>query len=134
LSLARPGDCVSVLAWFHRTPARHLRLQRLRDIVRQSTRLATTLGYGPRYLHSTGQLHKGGPDIGLFLQLTAEPDEDQPIPDERFGFGDLQRAQAAGDYAALERRGRRLLRLHLGTRVEAGLDALIDAVAAGDPL
>jgi glucose-6-phosphate isomerase len=134
LSLARPGDCVSLLAWFHRTPERHERLQRLRDVLRQTTRLATTLGYGPRYLHSTGQLHKGGADIGLFLQLTADPGERQPIPDERFEFGDLQRAQAEGDYAALERRGRRLLRLHLGTRVEAGLDALIDAVAADVPL
>ena len=132
LSLSRPGDCVSLLAWFHRTPARHRRLQRLRDVLRASTGLATTLGYGPRYLHSTGQLHKGGPDIGLFLQLTAEPDEEQSIPDEPFGFSVLQRAQAEGDYAALERRGRRLLRLHLGTRVEAGLDTLIDAVAAGD--
>ncbi len=134
LSLARPGDYVSLLAWFHRTPARHLRLQRLREVLRETTQLATTLGYGPRYLHSTGQLHKGGPDIGLFLQLTAEPDEERPIPDERFGFGALQRAQAEGDYATLERRGRRLLRLHLGTRVEAGLDALIDAVAAGERL
>jgi len=134
LLLARPGDYLSLLAWFHRTPARHQRLQRLRDVVRESTRLATTLGYGPRYLHSTGQLHKGGPDLGIFLQLTAEPDEERPIPDERFGFGTLQRAQAEGDYAALERRGRRLLRLHLGTLVEAGLDALIDAVAAGDRL
>jgi len=132
LSLSRPGDCVSLLAWFHRTPARHQRLQRLREVLRESTGLATTLGYGPRYLHSTGQLHKGGPDIGLFLQLTAEPGEEQPIPGEPFGFSALQRAQAEGDYAALERRGRRLLRLHLGTRVEAGLDALIDAVAAGD--
>jgi glucose-6-phosphate isomerase len=134
LSLARPGDYLSLLAWFHRTPARHQRLQRLRDVVRESTRLATTLGYGPRYLHSTGQLHKGGSDMGIFLQLTAEPDEEQSIPDEPFGFGALQRAQAEGDYAALERRGRRLLRLHLGTGVEAGLDALIDAVAAGDRL
>ena len=134
LSLARPGDCVSLLAWFHRTPERHERLQRLREVLRQSSRLATTLGYGPRYLHSTGQLHKGGADIGIFLQLTADADERQPIPDERFEFGDLQRAQAEGDYAALERRGRRLLRLHLGTQVESGLDTLIEAVAADVPL
>lgn len=134
LSLARPGDYVALLAYLHRTPARHLKLQRLREALRASTRLATTLGYGPRYLHSTGQLHKGGPDNGIFLQLTAEPDEAQAIPGEPFGFGELQRAQAEGDFAALERRGRRLLRIHLGTAVDAGLDRLIDAVAAGRAL
>jgi hypothetical protein len=134
LSLARPGDYLSLLAWFHRTPARHERLQRLRETVRETTRLASTLGYGPRYLHSTGQLHKGGADSGLFLQLTAEPDEERPIPGEPFGFGVLQRAQAEGDYAALERRDRRVLRIHLGARVEAGLDALIETVAAGGRL
>ncbi len=134
LSLARPGDYLSLLAWFHRTKARHERLQRLREAVRETTRLASTLGYGPRYLHSTGQLHKGGPDSGLFLQLTSEPDEERPIPDERFGFGVLQRAQAEGDFAALERRDRRVLRIHLGAGVEAGLDALIATVAAGEPL
>ena len=134
LSLARPGDYLALLAYIHRTPERHRRLLRLREVVRESRRLATTLGYGPRYLHSTGQLHKGGPDVGLFLQITDEPGERQPIPGERFDFGALQRAQAAGDYAALERRGRRLLRLHLGTRVEEGLDALIAAVADGGGL
>src|SRR5262245_9584129 len=134
LSLARPGDYVALLAYLHRTPARHMQLQRLREALRDETRLATTLGYGPRYLHSTGQLHKGGPDSGIFLQLTAEPDESQPIPEEPFGFAELQRAQAEGDYAALERRGRRILRVHLGTEIEAGLDRLIDAVAAGRPL
>jgi glucose-6-phosphate isomerase len=134
LSLARPGDYVALLAYLGRTPARHRQLQRLRETLRDATRLATTLGYGPRYLHSTGQLHKGGPDTGIFLQLTAEPDETVPIPNEAFGFGELQRAQAEGDYAALERRGRRLLRIHLGTIVESGLDRLTEAVAAGRPL
>ena len=129
LSLARPGDYVALLAYLHRTPARHERLQRLREALREATRLATTLGYGPRYLHSTGQLHKGGPDSGIFLQLTAEPDEVQPIPGEKFGFGELRRAQAEGDYATLERRGRRLLRIHLGTGVEAGLERLIGSLS-----
>jgi glucose-6-phosphate isomerase len=131
LSLARPGDYVALLAFLHRTSERHARLQRLREALREATRLATTLGYGPRYLHSTGQLHKGGPDTGLFIQLTAAPDETVGIPAEPFGFGELQRAQAEGDYAALERRGRRLLRIHLGSDVDAGLDTLIAAVAAG---
>ena len=103
-------------------------------MLRASTRLATTLGYGPRYLHSTGQLHKGGADTGVFLLMTADPAEDRAIPDERFGFGVLQRAQAEGDYAALERRGRRVLRFHLGRQIETGLDALIEAVAVAGRL
>ncbi len=134
LSLARPGDYVALLAYLPRTPARRARLERLREAIRDATRLATTLGYGPRYLHSTGQLHKGGPDLGLFLVLTADPAAAVPIPDERFDFGALQRAQAEGDYAALERRGRRMVRIHLGDRVEPGLDALIEAVAAAGGL
>jgi len=132
LGLARPGDYVALLAFLHRTPGRHAKLQQLREAIRRSTRLATTLGYGPRYLHSTGQLHKGGPDLGIFLQLTADPEEDQPVPGERFAFGALHRAQAEGDYAALERRGRRLLRIHLGKRIDEGLEELIAAVAAPD--
>ena len=72
LSLARPGDYFAVLAYLHRTSARHERLQRLRAAARAGGRVATTLGYGPRFLHSTGQLHKGGPNTGIFLQLTAE--------------------------------------------------------------
>ncbi len=130
LSLAGRHDYIALLAWLRRTPARHERLQRLRELLRTSTRTASTLGYGPRYLHSTGQLHKGGPAIGLFLQLTADPGEERLIPGERYGFGALHRAQAEGDYTALARRGRRLLRLHLGREVEAGLDTLIEAVAA----
>jgi glucose-6-phosphate isomerase len=134
LSLARPGDYAALLAYLRRTPERHERLQRLRHAVGAAARVATTLGYGPRYLHSTGQLHKGGPDTGLFLELTADEGEDVAIPGERFGFGALHHAQAAGDYAALERRGRRLMRVHLGAEVDAGLDRLIEAVAAARPL
>jgi transaldolase/glucose-6-phosphate isomerase len=128
LGLARPGDYLALLAYLHRTPERHRRLQRLRERLRATGRLATTLGYGPRYLHSTGQLHKGGPANGIFLILTADPGPDRPIPQQGFGFAVLHRAQAEGDYAALERRGHRLLRFHLGADVEAGLDALIAAV------
>jgi glucose-6-phosphate isomerase len=133
-ALARPGDSIALLAYLHRTPSRHARLQRLRRALGSGGRTATTLGYGPRYLHSTGQLHKGGPDTGIFLQLTADPPDDAPIPGERFGFTTLHRAQAAGDHAALERRGRRLLRIHLGEDADAGLDALLEAVAAGRSL
>jgi glucose-6-phosphate isomerase len=128
--IERPGDYIALCAFLHRTPARHERLQRLRAACRAATRLATTLGYGPRYLHSTGQLHKGGPNRGIFLQLTADEGVEAPIPDERYGFGALIRAQAAGDYEVLERRRRRLMRVHLGRDVEAALDALIEAVEA----
>jgi len=128
--LERPGDYVAICAYLHRTPARHERLQRLRLACRAATRLATTLGYGPRFLHSTGQLHKGGPNNGIFLQLTAEDGPEVPIPGERYDFGTLLRAQAAGDYEVLERRRRRVMRVHLGRDVDRALDALVEAVEA----
>jgi glucose-6-phosphate isomerase len=130
-AMARGGDYLALCAYLHRTPARQERLQRLRLALRATSRLATTLGYGPRFLHSTGQLHKGGPNSGLFLQLTADEGDELPIPGERYGFGALRRAQAAGDYEVLERRRRRVMRVHLGREVEAGLDRLIAAVEAG---
>jgi hypothetical protein len=87
------------------------RLQAARGRIRDRLGVATTLGYGPRYLHSTGQLHKGGPDTGVFLQVTEEPEEDRPIPGRPFTFGRLIAAQAAGDLAALRERGRRAARV-----------------------
>ena len=86
--------------------------------------MATTLGFGPRYLHSTGQLHKGGPNTGVFLVITADDTEPLPLPGRRFGFGVLARAQARGDLDVLAERGRRALRVHLGSDVKAGLAAL----------
>ena len=130
LTLARPGDYFAVLAYLHRTPELHERLQRLRLAARAGTRVATTLGYGPRFLHSTGQLHKGGPDTGIFLQLTADEGPDLPVPDAPYSFGQLIRAQAAGDYEVLERRGRRVVHMHLGTEPGAALDEIIEALAA----
>jgi glucose-6-phosphate isomerase len=130
LTLGRPGDYVALLAYLCRTRERHERLQKLRVGVRDFSRLATTLGYGPRFLHSTGQLHKGGPNIGVYLQLTADEGEDVPIPSEKYGFATLRRAQADGDYQVLERRERRVARLHLGSNVEESLDALISAFEA----
>ena len=129
-ALARPGDYLAILAYLRRTDARHARLQALRVRLRDASRLATTLGYGPRFLHSTGQLHKGGPNRGLFLQITADEGPELPIPGERFGFGALRRAQAAGDFEVLARRGRRVVHLHLGSAIDEGLDALLGAAAA----
>jgi glucose-6-phosphate isomerase len=109
------------------------RLQGMRARVRDATGAATTLGFGPRFLHSTGQLHKGGPDTGVFLQLTAEPSKDLPIAGWDESFGTLIAAQALGDLASLQRRRRRALRLHLGdleaglTRLETMVDAAIGA-------
>jgi glucose-6-phosphate isomerase len=104
-------------------------LQRLRAAVRDATGAATTLGFGPRFLHSTGQLHKGGDDNGVFLQLTAEPSKDLPIPGWEETFGTLVAAQALGDLTSLQRRGRRVLRLHLND-LEAGL-ARLEAMVGG---
>ena len=87
-----------------------------------------TIGYGPRYLHSTGQLHKGGPPTGLFIQLTADHPDDLPIPGRAETFGTLIDAQAMGDFQALETHGLPVLRVHLGADPEHGLAALHDAL------
>lgn len=121
-----PGDYAAVLAYLHRTPARHALLERLRHALRAGTRAATTLGYGPRYLHSTGQLHKGGPHSGVFLELTAE-DGDAAIPGESYGFAGLRDAQAAGDYDVLVAHGLRVARIHLGGDPDAELERLTRA-------
>jgi hypothetical protein len=113
LSLARPGDYLALLAYLHATAAVDQALQLVRVAAAGHSGLATTLGIGPRFLHSTGQLHKGGSDQGLFLQITADEAPDVPIPGEPYTFGMLRRAQAAGDYEVLARRGRRVVRLHL---------------------
>jgi glucose-6-phosphate isomerase len=132
LAQVKPGDYVALLAYLHRTESRHARLQAIRHAARARTRAATTLGYGPRFLHSTGQLHKGGPNTGVYLLLTAD-EGDLPIPGERYGFGTLRAAQAAGDFEVLERHGRRVLHVHLGRdgrEADAGLERLAEAFAA----
>jgi len=92
--------------------------------------VATTLGFGPRYLHSTGQLHKGGRDNGVFLLFTADDAEDAAVPGQPYTFGVLKRAQALGDLEALRRRRRPVLRLHLPANVEAGLARVASALAS----
>jgi transaldolase/glucose-6-phosphate isomerase len=110
LAQSRPGDYVAVLAFID--PAREHELQPLLDRARE-TGCVVTHGLGPRYLHSTGQLHKGGPNTGLFIQVVDDTGDDLPIPGRPFGFGRLIQAQAAGDYAALKERGRRVARVRL---------------------
>ena len=124
----RPGDYAAILAFLHRTDARHAALDRVRHAWRDGARVATTIGYGPRYLHSTGQLHKGGPPTGVFLQLTVE-DGDEPIPGEGHGFRTLRDAQAAGDFEVLARHGLRVARVHVRGDADAGLEKLAAAVA-----
>jgi transaldolase / glucose-6-phosphate isomerase len=124
LGMTRGGrDYFAILAYLPADDAIADRLQRLRVRVRELTGAATTLGFGPRFLHSTGQLHKGGPDTGVFLQLTAEPSKDLAIPGWEESFGTLIAAQALGDLTSLQRRGRRAMRLHFN-ELESGLDRL----------
>ncbi len=129
VDLAGPGDYIGVLAFFADGPDRDELLAELREVLQARTGVATTAGYGPRYLHSSGQLHKGGPDTGLYLLLTGDTAVDLPIPDSQGGFAVLQRAQALGDERALLERGRRVLRVNLGWYVNEGLEALVEALA-----
>lgn len=122
LRLTQPADYLGLLAYLPFDPALEARLDRLRTALRNGTRTATMFGFGPRYLHSTGQLHKGGANTGQFVLFTADPTEDVPIPGERFSFGVLELAQALGDFQSLEAAGRRALRIHLPRPEPAALD------------
>jgi transaldolase/glucose-6-phosphate isomerase len=129
LAQATPGDYVALMAYLSETPAIDQALQVIRLKLRDRLKLATTLGYGPRFLHSTGQFHKGGPNTGLFLQLTADDTEDAAVPGEPYSFGVLKRAQALGDLEALRKHGRRVVRIHLGADIVAGLRVLAEAIS-----
>jgi transaldolase / glucose-6-phosphate isomerase len=118
------GEYLAVNAFLDPRPDTVTLLQEIRAAAGAGARVATTLGFGPRYLHSTGQLQKGGPATGLFLEVTADEGPPLPIPGRRLGFGELCRAQARGDHEVLASRGRRILRVHLGADVRAGLLAL----------
>jgi transaldolase/glucose-6-phosphate isomerase len=128
LGRAQPGDYFAIQAFIAPTPPAAAALQRLRLGVRDRLHLATTLGFGPRFLHSTGQYHKGGPNHGLFLQVVDAPTPDLEVPGAGYGFGGLVSAQADGDLRALVSRDRRVLRVDLGSRTEAGLAALAHAL------
>ena len=110
---AQPGDYVAILAFVNPTPQADAKLAALAERARRETGCVVTHGIGPRYLHSTGQLHKGGPPTGLYLQVVDDLGGELPIPGLPFGFGTLIRAQAAGDFALLQERGRRIARIHL---------------------
>lgn len=124
------GDYVAIHAYLTPTEETEQRLQVIRALMRDELRLATTLGFGPRFLHSTGQLHKGGPASGVFLQITYQPGEDLPVPGQRYTFGELIAAQALGDLQSLAGRELRVARVDLGNDIAGGLRRFERAVAA----
>ncbi len=113
LRQAKPGDYFAINAYLPRNADMIAALQRMRISIREQTHCAVAADFGPRFQHSTGQFHKGGPDSGLFIQIVCDPEKDIDIPTERMSFGTLIRAQALGDYETLQARGRRILRVHL---------------------
>lgn len=131
----RPGDYIAILAYIQQTPEHHAALQAIRRSLRDDSRAATTLGYGPRFLHSTGQLHKGGPNNGVFLEITAQDVDDLPIPGQSYSFSTLKTAQALGDFLSLQHHDRRVIRIDLGCTVGRSLKTLqtvVDEAVSGE--
>ena len=128
LNRVETGDYFALLAYVQMNGANEDKLQAIRHMLRDSKRVATCLGFGPRFLHSTGQAYKGGPDSGVFLQITCDDAVDLPIPGQRYTFGIVKAAQARGDFQVLAERNRRALRVHLGEDVQKGLVTLQSAI------
>ncbi|HEU5239437.1 MAG TPA: hypothetical protein VFU37_20060, partial [Pyrinomonadaceae bacterium] len=122
------GDYFAVLAYIEMNDEHERTLQQVREAVRNVKRVATCLGFGPRFLHSTGQAYKGGPNSGVFLQITCDDANDLQVPDKKYTFGVVKAAQARGDFEVLNERGRRALRVHLGANVSEGLRKLEAAI------
>jgi len=122
------GDYVVMLAYIERNPAHIEALQGLRLLIRDRKHVATCLGFGPRFLHSTGQTYKGGPNTGVVLQITCTDADDLAVPGQKYTFGVVKAAQARGDFGVLAERGRRALRIHLAGGVEPGLKTLAAAL------
>ncbi len=122
------GDYFALLAYLEMSSAHEAALQLVRHRIRDAKRVATCLGFGPRFLHSTGQGYKGGPNTGVFIQVTCDDTRDVPVPGRKYTFGVVKAAQARGDFQVLAERGRRALRVHLGPDVAAGLRALGAAI------
>lgn len=130
LARIKAGDYFATLAYIEMNDANEASLQKIRHVVRDKKRVATCLGFGPRFLHSTGQAYKGGPNSGVFLQITCDDAADLPVPGQKYTFGVVKAAQARGDFAVLAERNRRALRVHLGRDVQAGL-AELDRIVRG---
>ena len=122
------GDYFGVLGYITMNAENERVLQGIRHAVRDKKKVATVLGFGPRFLHSTGQAYKGGPNSGVFLQITCDDAKDLQVPGQRYSFGVVKAAQARGDFAVLAERGRRALRVHLGKNLKPGLATLSRAV------
>jgi len=133
LKRAKPGDYVAMLDYIQETGEHEELIQAIRAQLRDALRVATTTGYGPRFLHSTGQLHKGGDDSGVFIQITVDDVQDAPLVGEPFTFSVLKQAQALGDFQSLASRDRRAIRVHLGADVTAGLKSLLEIVRTAFP-
>ena len=125
---AKPNDYISLLPYFLMTDNRTKVLQSWRQQMRDKLKIATTLLNGPRYLHSTGQLHKGGPNTGLYILLIGNEEKDLPISGQKFGFSTLHQAQALGDFRSLNDKGRRIIRIHLGKDIDDSLDKLYQSI------
>ncbi|MGH9693216.1 MAG: bifunctional transaldolase/phosoglucose isomerase, partial [Bryobacteraceae bacterium] len=124
----KPNDYCALLAYIERNDRHQAALQDIRVLIRDRKRIATCLGFGPRFLHSTGQAYKGGPNTGVFLQITCDDATDLDVPGQKYSFGIVKAAEARGDFQVLAERDRRVLRVHLGTHVTAGLTILKNAI------
>jgi len=133
-ALAQPGDYIAFLPYFMLTHERAEIMQAWRMEVRDKLKTATTLLNGPRYLHSTGQLHKGGPDSGLYILLVHNEDSDLSIPGEKFGFATLHEAQSLGDFRSLDDKGRRVIRINLGDNIDKGLKKLWNSIKVSNKI
>jgi transaldolase / glucose-6-phosphate isomerase len=129
LSRIKAGDYFAVLGYIQMNADHEQSLQAIRHAVRDKKHVATCLGFGPRFLHSTGQAYKGGPNSGVFLQITCDDSVELPVPGQKYTFGVVKAAQARGDFQVLAERGRRALRVHLGSNLKAGLATLQAAIA-----
>jgi RpiB/LacA/LacB family sugar-phosphate isomerase len=130
LDRVNAGDYFGLLAYLPMFPEHEAALQETRKQILEAKQVATVLGFGPRFLHSTGQAYKGGPNSGVFLQITCDEAEDLPVPQQKYTFGIVKAAQARGDFQVLADRKRRALRVHLGKDIKAGLKRLHDLVSA----
>ena len=128
LNRFKAGDYLGLLAYIERNDAHQSQLQKIRHLIRDKKKVATCLGFGPRFLHSTGQAYKGGPNSGVFLQITCDDPADLAVPGQKYTFGIVKAAQARGDFQVLADRNRRALRVHLGADLAAGLTTLQNAI------
>jgi glucose-6-phosphate isomerase/transaldolase/glucose-6-phosphate isomerase len=128
--LAKPGDYFALMAYVAPNPTVESEIAKIRIAVRDHLKIATTFGYGPRFLHSTGQLHKGGPNTGLYLQITQDHDDNPPIPGEPYGFATLNEAQYLGDFTALQNHERRVIRIHISGDPNGALGLIRSEIAS----